>query len=246
MGACLFGSAVQGRCEDFPEKVKQPVDASIELRQSAQKEADQWEEKRQELAVRLDRLSAERDALLSVRDRLRERVEAQRRAVASLQRQLSELDRIAGEILPFLDQVHERLSEWVKRDLPFLAKERNSRLARLREILDDPLVHPSEKFRKTMEALLIEAEYGTTVEVYRQPIELEGREVLTDVFRMGRVSLFFQTLDGTKSGFLDPASRTWTLLPPDRNRVIAAALDMGSRRRSVELLDLPIGRLATP
>jgi hypothetical protein len=244
---CLVaGTAADGRCEDFPAAVKKPVEKSIEVGRTSQQEADRWAEERKKLAARYDRLTARREDLARRRDRLQRAVETRRAAVVSLERQLSETERITGEILPFLEQTYQRLSERIREDLPFLTQERSNRLLRLREILDDGLVSDAEKFRKTMEALLVEAEYGNTVEVYRQPIDLNGREVLTDVFRLGRISLFFQTLDGSQAGFFDPSSTSWQALPQETHRAIATAMEIGSRHRSVELLSLPIGRLAVP
>jgi len=233
-------------CEDFTEAVKKPVGNSIDVRRSTQQAADRWAQERKQLAARYDRLVRERDERARERDRLRKAVETRKAAAVSLERQLAETERIIGGIQPFLERTYQRLSEQVHSDLPFLLTERRNRLSRLQEILNDGRVPDSEKFRKTMEALLVEAEYGNTVEVYRQPIDLNGRDVLTDVFRLGRISLFFLKLDGTEAGFFDPSSKTWRALPPETHRAIAAAMEMGSRHRSVDLLPLPIGRLNIP
>jgi hypothetical protein len=233
-------------CEGFPEAVRKPVEKSIDVRRATQQAADRWEEERKQLADRYDRLVRKRDDLARRRDRLHRAVEGRKAAVVSLERQRIETERIIGGIRPYLERIYQRLSERVQTDLPFLLQERRNRLARLREILNDDRVPDSEKFRKTMEALLVEAEYGNTVEVYRQPIDLNGREVLTDVFRLGRISLFFQTLDGSEAGFFDPSSKSWRTLPPKTHRTIAAVMEMGSRHRSVDLLPLPIGRLNVP
>ncbi|MCP4686980.1 MAG: DUF3450 domain-containing protein, partial [Desulfobacterales bacterium] len=105
---------------------------------------------------------------------------------------------------------------------------------------------PGERFRKVMEALFVEAEYGNTVEVYQEKIVLEGKTVLADIFRLGRISLFFQTLDQTTAGFFDPAQAAWRAAPSNYRREIDAAMEMGAKRRPVELLSLPLGRIVSP
>ena len=94
-----------------------------------------------------------------------------------------------------------------------------------------------------MEALFIETEYGNTVEVYQQRIMVEGKSILVDIFRLGRISLFFQTLDQTQSGYFNQAQSVWKTLPAEYNREINAAIEIGTKRRSADLLNLPVGRI---
>ncbi|MBU1567791.1 MAG: DUF3450 domain-containing protein, partial [Proteobacteria bacterium] len=94
-----------------------------------------------------------------------------------------------------------------------------------------------------LEALLVEAEYGNTIEVYQETIGLDGREVLVDIFRLGRVGLFFQTLDQKSCGFYNVAIAAWQPLATAYNRTLLAAMEIGAKRRPVELLTLPLGRI---
>jgi hypothetical protein len=95
-----------------------------------------------------------------------------------------------------------------------------------------------------MEALLVEAEYGSTIEVYQQTIDVDGAPSLVNVFRLGRISLFYQTLDQKRCGFYDVAATGWRPLPTAFNRCIQTAIEIGAKRRPVELLTLPLGRMA--
>ena len=109
----------------------------------------------------------------------------------------------------------------------------------------DPDESAAEKFRRVFEALQIEAEYGTNVEVVQETITLDGGSVLADIFRLGRVSLFCQTIDGKRSGSYDVAQQTWQRLPEDTNRDISRAIAMARLERSIELVKLPLGRIVT-
>jgi hypothetical protein len=86
-------------------------------------------------------------------------------------------------------------------------------------------------------------EYGNTIEVYQETIVTKDREMLVDIFRLGRIALFFQTLDHKSCGFYNVASAAWQPLPPAYNRMIEAAMEIGAKRRQVELLTLPLGRI---
>ncbi len=146
-------------------------------------------------------------------------------------------------MLPFLEETHDRLAALVKEDMSFLSHERQRRLERVRQALDDPLVSTGEKFRKVMEAVSIEAEYGNTIEVYREEILLEGKKIQADIFRLGRISLFFQTLDRKTTGYLDPATLSFTRFPSEYNRQIGAAMEMGGQTTAHGPSGSPLGKV---
>lgn len=231
-------------CEDFPAQVEKPIDHAITIRQQTQAAADRWETQRRKLAAEYDRLAAEQEKLAASRDRLGKTAAALRSENDALNRQLAEMARIAAELTPFLEQTYRRLADLVATDTPFLAEERKDRLQRLRQTLDDPLVTTGEKYRKVMEALFVEAQYGNTVEIYREQIVLDGRQILADIFRLGRISLFFQTLDGQTAGHWNPETASWISLPETDLRPIHDAMEMAAKRRSAELISLPLGRIA--
>jgi hypothetical protein len=113
--------------------------------------------------------------------------------------------------------------------------------------MKDPQVTIAEKYRKVMEALFIEAEYGSTIEVYQDKIQLQGTAqegTLGNIFRLGRVSLFFLSLDQTACGIFNPGENKWQPLSDTHLPAIRSAVEMGSKRKPAELLPLPIGRLA--
>ena len=161
-----------------------------------------------------------------------------------LTREKEETQRIRTELAPFLDALLGRLTSLVAADAPFLSQERNDRLARLTVILDDPDITIAEKYRKMMEALFVEAEYGNTVEVYREKIVVAGTQVLADIFRMGRVALFFLALDRESAGIFDVAENQWHTLDKTRVPAIEAVVEMAAKHRPMEVVVLPIGAIA--
>jgi hypothetical protein len=101
----------------------------------------------------------------------------------------------------------------------------------------------AEKLRVLLEALLVECEYGDTVEVYEQRIEVDGEAVYANIFRLGRLSIFWQTPDGVRIGEYDRVGDRWVELPKKYARGISAAVEMAEKRRPIELLRLPVGRM---
>ncbi len=242
---CLFFFLAysQAAAKDFPAQVKKPVNEAIEIRQKTQETADNWADEQAKLQAVYEQSELEHARLFSENKALKKKVAARQAAVNELEQKIAGIARISEELLPFLEQVYAHLADLVKTDAPFLADERQCRIASLRRVLDDPLAPAGEKFRKIFEALAVEAEYGTTVEVYPQKIPVDGDATMVSIFRLGRISLFFLTPDGKTSGIFDPASREWKKLAPKYNREIITAMEMAAKRRPVNLLNLPVGRV---
>ena len=177
---------------------------------------------------------------------LAESVAAARDRVAAKQAQLDAIAQITDRVTPFLHLLRARLAQRIEQDLPFLTAERQQRLARLDALLDDPAVAVSEKLRKVFEALLVEAEYGNTIEVYQETVTVDSQPLLADIFRLGRLGLYYQRLDRQAGGFYNVARDTWEPLDKAANRALTTAIAIGTKRQPVEILDMPLGRLAQP
>jgi hypothetical protein len=250
--ACLALLAIltplPGRAEkiDVHRQVEQPVTEAIEIRQATQKAEVRWREERQQMADVYDRLQEDRVRLEARRQAMEETLTAARARVAAKQAQIEAIARITDQVAPFLEEQYRRLARRIDCDLPFLTAERRRRLENLKTLLDDPGVAVSEKLRKVFEALLVEAEYGNTIEVYQENITVGDRATLANIFRLGRVGLYFQSLDRQACGFYNVAESAWQPLDAGANRTLQTAIDIGTKRRPVEILNMPLGRIAAP
>ncbi len=228
------------------ERIEKPVREAIEIRQDAQQQDDRWRKEKQKRLALYDDLLQEQAQL----DRERERLEREKKAlearVAAKRSQLAQMQQISEQIRPYLDDVMMRLGRFVDDDLPFLVPERQGRIRKLERVLAEPDVTIGEKARKLLEALMVEAEYGQTIEVYRETLTIAGQSVLVDVFRLGRIALFYQGLTGEDCGFYNVAQRTWQPMPDNYASAIRTAAEIGRKTRPAELVSLPVGRLDVP
>jgi hypothetical protein len=231
------------RANAFDNKVKKPVTDAIHIRQSTQKKEEQWRIDRQKLLAHYEQLKIRQQQLGTQRHVLEEKNQAARQRIEQKQRQLANIEEMQAEIIPMIQDQIKALGCYLDTDIPYLLDERRKRLERLEEIYADPEVAVSEKFRKAMEALLIEAEYGNTIEVYQETITVDDREMLVHIFRLGRIALYYQTLDQKKCGFFNVAKSSWQPLPAANNRAIQTAMDIGAKRRPAEIVTLPLGRM---
>lgn len=247
--ACLLlfpvwaGASAHARVS-VSKDIEAPVDTAVDARQSTQVAREKWDAQRQKLAEKYDRLKAENEQLAFANGNLIKRAGDLKKSNQDLTREKEEAKRIRTELVPFLEELLGRLKSLVTADAPFLSQERNDRLARLEVILDDSDITIAEKYRKIMEALFVEAEYGNTVEVYREKIVADGTEVLADIFRMGRVALFFLALDRESAGLFDVAKNQWHTLDKTRVPAIEAVVEMAAKHRPMEVVALPIGAIA--
>lgn len=233
-----------GQPADTAGEVRGKVDRAIVTRQNTQKKQDQWEQEKALLIAEYEQLKQQQDALSDEHKTLSSEESKHRELLAELVTRKQENLKIQKEMMPFLKEVQATLEELIAEDPPFLLAERKTRLQKLESVMNDLEITIAEKYRKVMEALFVEAEYGNTIEVCQEKIEISGNEILADIFRLGRISLFSLALDQQSAALFNVAENRWTPLDKEYIPSIKAAVGMGKKRRTVEVISLPVGRLA--
>ena len=246
MLALAVATPGQGEEHTVEKKIEQPVAQAISLRKQVRQNETAWQDHRDKLLAQVEQLQKEKEALIARNTRLQAEKNATQARVIEKTNQLARIDQIAEQIDPFLHALMDRLRHRIAIDLPFLPAERQHRLDGLERMLADPEVSQSERLRKLMEALMVELEYGQTIETTRETIDIDGAPTLVDLFRLGRLALFYQHLDGGACGVYDIAQKKWRPLPDADEGAILAAMEIGAKRRPVELLSLPIGKIEIP
>ena len=229
--------------EDQNGALKETVNQTIDTAKSTQGKLDEWAQEQARLEARYRAAKAN---IFYLEDRLE--VEELRGAaldeqVAELERRLQESSRLNAVITDTLRTVLERLEHVVAADQPFLREERAHRLESLRRQMAQPEIAPAENLRRLLEALLVEARYGETIEVTQESIELDGEDSFVDLLRIGRLALFWQTPDGQRTGTYDPEQGRYVELDTRYRRNIKHAMGMASNMRVIELLSLPLGQI---
>jgi len=224
--------------------IREDLGQAIKVEKDVQDMRMGWSEQSKTMADELQTLETRASDLEKRREKIDLRLKLEQTRLDENLRREKETDRVEAELDVFLDSVLMRLESAIFADLPFLEDERQGRLADLKMMMVDPQFSSAEKFRRIFEALQIEAEYGTTVEVTQTTVELDRVPVLVDLLRVGRVSLLCQTIDLRKSAMFEPGQKVWQTLPESANRNIARAMAMARLERSIELVKLPLGRIA--
>ncbi|MDY6861451.1 MAG: DUF3450 domain-containing protein, partial [Thermodesulfobacteriota bacterium] len=222
------------------------VESTINVRLDTQKKVDQWANKKAEFTSKYRSLENNLENLRKVKLKTGKMLNYKNAHIKEIKRKIKESSRIKIELGSYLESVAVNLEGFIRRDLPFLLEERERRITLVKNTLIDQNKTPAEKYRSLMEALQIEEEYGHTVEVYQDTINLNGKKLLVDILRVGRLSLFFQTPDGKIVGQYDRVAYKWSKLPSRYCRRINKAVEIAHKESTIELIKLPIGRIIVP
>ena len=167
-------------------------------------------------------------------------IASQEAELASLDHQIANVTVIGREVTPLMLRMVDGLDQFIQLDVPMLTKEREERLANLRGLMDRADVEDSEKYRRIMEAYQIENEYGRTIEVYQDTLEMDGQERTLDFLRIGRISLLYQTLDGEEVGAWDQVARKWVKLDSEYRDSIRKGVRIARKQLAPDMIRVPV------
>jgi hypothetical protein len=184
--------------------------------------------------------TAQIEALRVYNAQLEKLLASQEEEESSLNEQIGNVTVIGREVTPLMLGMVDAIDTFVERDVPFLLEERTGRVARLRQLMDRADVTNAEKYRRIMEAYQIENDFGRTIEAYRGSLEGAGETRTVDYLRIGRVTLLYQTLDGTEVGAWNQAGGAWEVLDGAYRPAIRQGLRIARKQAAPDLLRLPV------
>jgi hypothetical protein len=245
--ATAFGLGALAHAAEEPAEAPGPLEKVLDLRKqgndkgvAAQKKIDAISDESDELLSQYRTVLKQIEAIDLYNSQMQELVAAQQQEIASLDDQVGRVQEVGRSVTPLMLRMVDALESFVDLDVPFLIDERKKRVADLRKMMSRADVTNSEKFRQIMEAYQTENEYGRTIEAYRAPLQLEGRETTVDFLRFGRIALLYQSLDENDSGRWDQATRAWVPLDSGHRSAIRAGLRIARKQAAPDLVRLPL------
>lgn len=224
-----------------------PVDKLTQVHSkniSSQQRIDQSE------STRLSNVQAylvnERQALLfeKYNTQLAKVVQSQEVEIAELSQQISSIAETEQSILPMLADMINTLDTFITQDLPFLPQERQQRMQRLKRIVERADISTAEKYRQILDTYMLEVNYGRSLDAYRGPllsnVPNKNTDKQVDYFRFGRMSLYYQTLDGSEGGFWLPNEQQWQSLDQSQLIELKQAILVAKKLKAPQLLTLPL------
>lgn len=219
--------------------IEETIESHAQAKQS-QRNVDTYADKTKDMLYEYRTVLRKIDSLIIYNNQLEKLTEKQLETVASLTDQISSIAETQQNIVPLLLRMIEVLEEFVSLDAPFLKEERIARVELIKNMMDRPDVSLPDKYRRIMEAYQIEMEYGRTIETMTDTIQTNDTPSTVNILRIGRISIFYQTLDGKESGYWDKQDKQWKTLSQDYNRSIAQGILIAKKQAPPDLIKLPI------
>lgn len=223
--------------------------ASIETQTSSQQAAiksqkviEKISEKSADLMNQYRHLLDQVQTLKVYNNQLSKLVHSQEQTKKLLADKLLDLDHMEQAIVPLMLSMIQALAQFVALDLPFLIDERQQRVQTLKAMMDRADVTTSAKYRRILEAFLVEIDYGRTIESYQGqlPVHTVEKAPLVNILRVGRVALYCQTLDGSSAYYWDKGAKNFLPLPVEYRLALARGFRVARKQAAPELLKLPV------
>jgi hypothetical protein len=239
--ACfLLSSSPPQAIAESPDGAQQRLEKALEREINIQKEIRDWSQKKQELLHRILRLKSEADWHKYRHAKYAEYIRRERKTIDKLERKKESIKALSRELEPYLDRVVAELAAFVESDLTFLPRERQRRIESLRETLGSFDASLSDKLRRVLQALQIEADYGRSVEVRTHTVQRDGKKIRVQVLRLGRVAKYYRSPDGAYAGRWTRSSGEWEPISPDYAQAIHKAVRMSRDQAPAQLVELPV------
>ena len=222
------------------DTVMQSAQQGNEAARASQGRIDQVVDQTRDLAADFVAVMKEVDGLIVYNKLLDKQVKRQVDELTQLALSMDQVSVVERQVLPLMIRMIDGLDQFIALDVPFLPKERSKRLASLREMMERADVTSSEKFRRVLESYQIENEYGRTIEAYKGSLTVDGTDLQVDFLRVGRIGLYYQTLDLQFSGVWDRAAGVWTALGDKYRNQIRSGLRIARKETAPDLLMLPV------
>jgi Protein of unknown function (DUF3450) len=234
VGSLVVASFAHAQAEKVTTVIGEQV-RTEQAAQASQKRIAQLDSEASSMLAEYRQANAEIGGLKAYNDQLADQVKSQESEMATMTRQLVEIETTSREALPMMQKMVATLADFVKLDVPFLPEERANRIAALQDMMTRADVSVSEKYRRIVEAYQIEIEYGRTIEAYQGKVG----ERTVDFLRAGRVSLLYQTLDGSETGYWDAGASKW--VPNDSyEEAITAGLKVAKKQAAPDFISVPV------
>lgn len=223
-----------------PAEVMQEQESLQEALQESQSQIEDLDDETASLVGNYNRELARYQDLIAYNENMRQLLQSQEEERNRIANELQEVEVVRQAIVPLMLEMVEVLERYIDLDSPMLSDEREARLSQLKSIVTRSDVDTAEKYRRIIEAYQIEAEYGQSIEAYEAQVSINGADITVDLLRIGRVGLFFMSLDRTQAGIWNKVSKNWTALEPEHFDELEYALRVAREQAPPNLIELPL------
>ena len=233
----LATTPIMTLAENLEHAIESQVKTDLAAKKSQQQIDNLADETTQMLTEYRDVLR-QTGSLRAYNDQLNKLVTSQQAELESISLQLRNIETTQRDIVPLMLKMIDTMVLFVELDIPFLPEERQQRVQQLQTLMERADVTLAEKYRRILEAYQVETEYGRTIEAYQGELNVGDNSRTVDFLRIGRVSLYYLTLDGLEAGIWN--QKEWQQLDDSYRQSISQGLKVAKKQLPPDLLVLPV------
>lgn len=236
----LLGSLTQVGYATHLNSAAQAQQRIHEKAKRSQQKVEKLDDQTQAMLAEFREASLELKNLKVYHNQLEKIVKSQEQEKLELNEQMLEIEITQRNIMPLMLRMQNVLVQFVALDAPFLQEERKLRITSLQQMMDRSDIDLAEKYRRLIEAYMVETDYGRTIESYTATLDLEGKPSTVDFLRFGRLGLYYLTLDGSQAGYWMAKEKRWETLPDSYRSSILQGIRIAKKQAAPDLLKLPV------
>ncbi|MCJ8338896.1 MAG: DUF3450 domain-containing protein [Pseudomonadales bacterium] len=222
------------------DDVKSELLASHSQSAAVQQQIDQLHQSAGEAEHQYRTLMLQLDSVNAYNQQLQQRMALQQQSLSDIAKQLVSVTEVDREIIPLMLKMQQSLANFVAADLPFLRSQRNSDLAQLERDLKNVLLPVSDKYQNLLQAFLREEKYSHVMHSYQAQLQVQGGNMQVNYLQLGRMALYYQSLEGGESALWSQRNNTWLSLDSAANKELSQAIKMAGGQAVTRLLNFTL------
>ena len=216
--------------------------SKVQAAKSAQTKVDRIADQTDGLLQEFKQVNKQIESLRVYNSQLERQIASQKQMMAELRESIENATIIERGISPLMMSMLKGLEEFVALDIPFKKEQRENAIADLYVNMDSAKFSAAEKFRQILEVYDIESEYSSSLESYRDLVDIDanGSEVEVEMLRIGRVALMYQTKDKSQTGAWNKESGSWETLGSEYRRPVDQGIRIAKKLSPQDVMQMPI------
>lgn len=232
--ALVAAGAAHAQLDTALQVARQSTQAGAQAQEQIDGLADQADNAEREYLALREQIESQRVFL----DQQRVFLRSQENELTGLELQLERVGNIERDLTPMLLEMYVGLEAFIEQDLPFRMIEREDRLGRIRDALEDAQISPAERYRLLLNAYEIEAAYGRSLVAYDEEVEIDGALQPAQILQIGRVALI-RDVNGDLE-ILTKANPEWRPVPGGMAADVQRAFRIANEVTTPEVFVAPL------
>ncbi len=214
----------------------------VQNAKTAQTKVDRIADQTDGLLQEFKQVNKQIESLQVYNSQLERQIASQKQMMAELRESIENATIIERGISPLMMSMLKGLEEFVALDIPFKKEQRENAIADLYVNMDSAKFSAAEKFRQILEVYDIESEYSSSLESYRDLVDIDanGSEVEVEMLRIGRVALMYQTKDKSQTGAWNKETGSWETLGSEYRRPVDQGIRIAKKLSPQDVMQMPI------